>query len=71
MAINNSNLWIALTLAVLRPKSSQGIEDNSGTNYHFFSVWNVNCLGINGTNPFNLSNVLRVMSSLNVSVFQS
>lgn len=36
MAINNSNLWLAQLLAVLRPKTSQGIEDNSGTNYPFF-----------------------------------
>lgn len=36
IAINNSNLWAVQLLAVLRPKSSQGIEENSGTNYPFF-----------------------------------
>lgn len=36
MAINNSDLWAVQLLAVLRPKTSQGIEDHSGTNYPFF-----------------------------------
>lgn len=53
MAINNSNLWAAQLLAVLRPKTSQEIEENFGTNYPFFSVRNVNCLRINEANPFN------------------